>query len=77
MDIKVLGPGCRNCALLEQRTREALDALGETATIDKVDDFAEIAAYGVMQTPALVMDGRVLVTGKVPTARHIATLLST
>jgi small redox-active disulfide protein 2 len=76
MDIKVLGPGCRNCATLEQRTREALDALGRDATIDKVTDFAEIAGYGVMATPALVVDGEVVTAGRIPTSRRIAELLS-
>jgi small redox-active disulfide protein 2 len=76
MDIKVLGPGCRNCVTLEQRTREALDSLGKDATIAKVTDFAEIAGYGVMATPALVVDGEVVSVGKVPTARTIAELLA-
>lgn len=76
MDIKVLGPGCRNCVLLEQRTREALDATGQHATIEKVTDFADIVAYGVMTTPALVVDGTVAVAGKVPTTRNLAKLLS-
>jgi small redox-active disulfide protein 2 len=75
MNIKVLGPGCRNCVLLEQRTREALEDLGRAATIDKVTDFATIAGYGVMATPALVVDGRVVVSGRVPSARQIAELL--
>jgi small redox-active disulfide protein 2 len=76
MDIKVLGSGCRNCMLLEHRTQDALDSLGQTATIAKVTDFAAIAGYGVMQTPALVVDGRVVVTGQVPTARRLATLIA-
>jgi small redox-active disulfide protein 2 len=76
MDIKVLGPGCRNCALLEARTREALADLGRDATIGKVTDFAEIAAYGVMRTPALVVDGQVVVSGKVPTARRLSALVA-
>lgn len=75
MDVKVLGPGCRNCKTLELRTREALAALGEDAAIDKVTDFATIAGYGVMSTPALVVDGRVVLSGKVPTAGRIAELL--
>jgi small redox-active disulfide protein 2 len=75
MDIKVLGPGCRNCVLLEERTREALSDLGRDATIEKVTDFAEIAGYGIMSTPALVVDGQVAVSGKVPTARKLAAIL--
>ena len=75
MDIKVLGPGCRNCVLLEERTHEALADLGRDVTIEKVTDFAEIAGYGVMSTPALVVDGQVAVSGKVPTARKLTAIL--
>ena len=53
MIIKVLGPGCTNCKNLERVTREAVAELGLDATIEKVDDVAEIAGYGVMSTPAL------------------------
>jgi small redox-active disulfide protein 2 len=76
MDIKVLGPGCRNCRTLEQRTREALTALGRDDAIGKVTDFSQIAGYGVMATPALVIDGKVVAAGKIPTANRIADLLS-
>jgi small redox-active disulfide protein 2 len=78
MDIKVLGPGCRNCVTLEQRTRDALDTLGRDpadVTISKVTDFVDIASYGVMATPALVVDGTVVVAGKVPSTRALASLL--
>ena len=75
MDIKILGPGCRNCVTLEQRTRDALGTLGQDATITKVTDFAEIVRYGVMRTPALVVDEQVVVAGEVPTARKLASLL--
>lgn len=51
MIIKILGPGCDNCARLESRTREAVESLGCDATIEKVTDFGEIAGYGVMRTP--------------------------
>jgi small redox-active disulfide protein 2 len=76
MDIKVLGPGCRNCVTLEERTREALGSLGTEATIRKVTDFAEIAAYGVMSTPALVVDDQVVVAGRVPKPEEIARLIT-
>ena len=75
MKIKVLGPGCKNCETLEQRTREALDALGADAEIEKVTDYGEIAGYGVLKTPGLVVDEQVVVSGKVPSARAIADLL--
>ena len=77
MDIKVLGPGCRNCQTLEQHTREALEALGVEASISKVTDPADIVGYGVMATPALVVDGEVVVSGKVPNVRRLVRLLGT
>ena len=75
MHIKVLGPGCKNCVALEQRTREALDALGRDAEIEKVTDYGEMLAYGIMQTPALVVDDEVVLSGKVPSARRLQALL--
>lgn len=77
MHIKILGPGCRNCATLEQRTHEALTELGNPAEVSKVTDYAEIAAYGVMKTPALVIDEQVVVSGKVPVTREIKALIET
>lgn len=76
MEIKILGPGCRNCATLEERTREAIADLSLDATITKVTDYAEIAAYGVMSTPALVIDDKVITTGKVPTSGALRELLT-
>lgn len=63
--VKVLGSGCAKCNALEVATREALTQLGMDAAIDHVTDFAQIAAYGVMTTPALVVDGKVVFFGKV------------
>ena len=63
--VKVLGSGCAKCNALEQATREAQAELGMETTIDHVTDFAQIAAYGVMTTPALVVDGKVVSYGKV------------
>ena len=63
--VKVLGSGCAKCKALEQATREALAELGMETTIDHVTDFTQIAAYGVMTTPALVVDGKVVSYGKV------------
>jgi small redox-active disulfide protein 2 len=76
MHIKVLGPGCRNCVNLEQATQAALTSLGREATVEKVTDYAQIAAYGVMSTPALVVDEQVVLAGRVPTAARIAELLA-
>ena len=63
--IKVLGSGCAKCNALEEAARAALAELGIDTAIDHVTDFAEIAAYGVMTTPALVVDGKVVSYGKV------------
>ncbi len=63
--VKVLGSGCAKCNALEEATREALAELGMDTTIDHVTDFTQIAAYGVMSTPALVVDGKVISYGKV------------
>lgn len=76
MIIKVLGPGCTNCKNLERITREAVDALGIDATIEKVEDFPTIVGYGVMKTPALVIDEQVVISGRVPTPTHVRELLS-
>jgi small redox-active disulfide protein 2 len=76
MQIKILGPGCRNCKSLEQRTLEAVANLGVQAEVTKVEDYDEIAAFGIMATPGLVVDGEVLIAGRVPTTRAIEELIS-
>ena len=77
MIIKVLGPGCANCRNLEKATRQALADLGLDATLEKVTDYPTSAGYGVMSTPALVVDERVLLSGRVPKAEEVRTLLTT
>lgn len=76
MQIKVLGSGCANCVELEKRTREALAAMELEAELVKVTDFADIAAYGVMVTPALVIDGQVVMSGRLPGVAEIQQLLA-
>lgn len=73
--VKVLGSGCAKCNELEASTRQALERLGMDPTIDHVTDFAKIAAYGVMSTPALVVDGKVVSYGKVLKTEEVVTLL--
>ena len=73
--IKILGSGCAKCNQLEDATKEALAELGMDTTIDHVTDFTEIAAYGVMSTPALVMDGKVISYGKVLKKEEVALLI--
>ncbi len=74
--IEVLGPGCNNCQKLEANAREAVAQAGIEAEIVKITDYAEIASRGVMSTPGLVIDGKVVSTGKVPTPWTIAAWLS-
>ena len=76
MIVKILGPGCNNCKKLEKATREALADLGIEATVEKVEDYAAIAGYGVMSTPGLVVDEKVLVYGRVPKPAEIRQLLT-
>ncbi len=76
MIIKILGPGCNNCKNLERVTREALDQLGMDATVEKVEDYAAIAGYGIMATPGLVVDEKVVVSGRVPKPAEVKQLLA-
>ena len=76
MIVKILGPGCTKCKNLERVTREALDQLGIDATVEKVEDYAVIMGYGVMSTPGLVVDDKVLVSGRVPKPAEIKQLLT-
>ncbi|SNX53971.1 thioredoxin family protein [Thermoanaerobacterium sp. RBIITD] len=75
MDIKILGGGCINCRNLEKNTREALKELNIEANIEDVTDFKEIAKYGIMRTPGLVVDGKVLSYGRVPDKDEIKNML--
>ena len=73
--VEVLGPGCANCRRVEANAREALAIAGVEAEIHHVTDYREIAARGVMSTPGLVIDGRVVSVGRVPSAADIAVWL--
>lgn len=73
--IKVLGSGCSKCNKLESATRAALEQLGMDTNIDHITDFSEIASYGVMSTPALVVDGKVVSFGKVLTVEEVIKIL--
>ncbi len=73
--VKVLGSGCAKCNQLETATKEALSKLGMDTAIDHVKDFAQIAAYGVMSTPALVVDGKVVSYGKVLKTEEVISIL--
>lgn len=73
--IEILGSGCNNCIQLEKNAREAAATVGIEAEFVKVTDYAEIMRYGIMSTPGLVIDGRVVSYGRVPSPQAIATFL--
>jgi small redox-active disulfide protein 2 len=75
MTIKVLGPGCNNCKTLEGRTREAIEQLSLDAVIQKVEDYQEMSSYGIISTPGLVIDEKVVSQGRVPTVEAIKDLI--
>jgi small redox-active disulfide protein 2 len=76
MEIKILGPGCPKCKTLEKLTREVVEQNGIDATITKVEDIVEIMKFGVMTTPALVVNGKVEMKGRVPSSDEIKQLLT-
>ncbi|MBI5443791.1 MAG: TM0996/MTH895 family glutaredoxin-like protein [Deltaproteobacteria bacterium] len=76
MKIEVLGPGCAKCTKLYEATKEAVQKAGVAAEVTKVSDIAEIMKYGVMATPALVIDGKLAFSGKVASSTEIARLLA-
>ncbi len=71
MVMKVLGTGCAKCHQLEENTRKAVAELGLDASIEKVENIKDIMKYGVMKTPALVVDEKVKVMGRVPSPDEI------
>jgi small redox-active disulfide protein 2 len=73
--IEVLGPGCQKCQYTERIVREVVEAAGISAEVRHVTDDAEIASRGVMSTPGLVIDGAVVLAGRVPTREQVATWL--
>ena len=73
MDIKVLGPGCPKCRQTEQNVKAAVAETGVEATVEKVTDVMEIAKYGVLGTPAVVVEGEVKSVGKIPDKDEIMT----
>jgi len=76
MKIEVLGTGCKKCNMLEAATKAAADKLGIQYELLHVKDLGKIAAYGVMMTPALVIEGQVKVSGKVPSEAELTSLLT-
>jgi len=75
MEIKVLGPGCPKCKKTEEIVRQAVAESGADATVEKVTNLTQIVSYGVMGTPAVVVDGVVRVFGKVPRKEEVLSWL--
>jgi small redox-active disulfide protein 2 len=75
MIVKVLGSGCANCQTLQKRTEEAMKDLNIEGVIEKVTDYQQITSYGVMRTPGLVINEKVVMSGAVPTVEKIKELL--
>jgi small redox-active disulfide protein 2 len=76
MEIKILGTGCPNCKNLEKATLEAVAELNLDASVVKEEDIVKIMNYGVMRTPALVVDEKVIMYGRVPSVKEIKEMLS-
>lgn len=76
MDIKILGTGCPKCKTLEKITREVVEQNGFEANITKVEDIMDIMKYNIMSTPALVVNEKVIIKGRVPSAEEIKEILS-
>lgn len=76
MRIQVYGPGCARCRQLEASTREALAALGEVVEVEKVEDIASMTDAGVLRTPALAVDGKLVLQGRVPGVRELVSIFT-
>ena len=76
MEIKVLGTGCPKCKSLEKITRETVEKSGIDARVIKVEDIGDIMNYGVMRTPALVINEKVVLSGRVPSEKELTEILT-
>ena len=76
MDIRVLGTGCPKCKALEKAVNDSVSDLSLQADVNKVEDIMEIMQFGVMQTPALVINGKVVLSGRIPNSKELKSLLT-
>jgi small redox-active disulfide protein 2 len=74
--IQILGPGCQKCRVLYEHTKAATEQLGLECTIEKVTDITTIVTFGIVATPALVVDGQIKVAGRVPSAAQLKEMLA-
>lgn len=77
MQIKILGPGCARCHQLEQMTREVVKELGIDAGVEDVKDIKKIMAYPILTTPGLVINEKLVCSGRVPTKAEVTTFITT
>jgi len=77
MEIKVLGTGCPNCKRLEKVAREAVAEMGVEATFTKVTDMGDIMSYDILTTPGLVIDEKVVSSGRVPSKAEVTSMIAT
>jgi small redox-active disulfide protein 2 len=75
MEIKILGPGCANCKRLYEEAQKAVALSGQPATLTKVEAIEDIMAYNLLRTPGLVIDGKVVASGRIPLAPEIVTMI--
>ena len=76
MEILVLGTGCSRCRTLEKLTRTAVESLGIETSVRKIEDIQQIMEFGIMRTPGLVINGKVVMTGKVPGLTELKELIT-
>ena len=77
LQIKVLGPGCENCKKLAYLTERAVNSLSIEAKIEKITDYAEIMKYPILSTPGLVINEKVVASGRIPAEAEITTFITT
>lgn len=75
MDIKVIGTGCEKCTKLYQNVQQAIDELGIIAHIEKVEELADIVRLGIMSTPSLMVDGKIVISGRISNVKSLKSIL--
>lgn len=76
MEIKIIGAGCKECDRLWENTCKALEELGQPAAMERVSDLVEIVKLGVMTAPSMLLDGRLVVSGQVPSVQQLGRLIA-